>query len=122
MPLSVQRAASVPRDFYDDALCRTDTGVVAAAWTVEPNQRVELHGEWVRGRVLNALALEVCRVCPVQWECATAAIQADEKAGVWGDTLDRLRKLHHDIEVIALAKSANVSVQDAVRGHLTDIS
>ena len=83
MPLSVQRAAAVPRDFYAEALCRPGrSDVVALAWIADPNQSYKLGTQRVKGTVLNAMALATCRICPVQWECASAAILAEEAAGI----------------------------------------
>lgn len=123
MPLSVQRAATVPRDFYDEAMCRPGRSeVISLAWIADPNQSYRLGTQRVKGTVLNSWALTVCHICPVQWECASAAIAADERAGVWGDTLDNLRALRNaGIQPLDLRRS-KVPVQDAVRALVNGIS
>lgn len=123
MPLAVQRAAAVPRDYYAQALCRPGVSDVAAlAWTADPNQSYKLGSERVKGTVLNALALTTCRICPVQWECAAAAIAAEEAAGIWADTLDNLKLLRNDTTILLRAKAGGVPVQVAVRSLVRGIS
>lgn len=114
MPLAVRRAAAVDRSFYDDALCRTDTGVVREAWIAEPTRLYKLGSQRVRGEVMNRWAVEVCKTCPVQWECALAAITAGEAAGVWGDTLENLRRIRHRPEVISKAQARGTPVAVAI--------
>jgi hypothetical protein len=123
MPMAVKRAAAVPRDYYDQALCRPGiTDVPSLAWIADPNQTYHLGTQRVKGSVLNDLALLVCQTCPVQWECASAAITAEEAAGVWADTLDNLRVLRRHPEALLRAKAQGVSVQVAVRSLVTGIS
>lgn len=115
MPLAVQRAARVPRDYYDKALCRDVDENIRIAWIAEPKVRYKFGTQRILGSVLNEFALETCRMCPVQWECAATALEADEAAGIWSDTLDNLRLLRNRPDVLAKAKKRGVPVQDAVR-------
>lgn len=117
MPLTVQRAAGVDRTFYRDALCRDDEHAVPRlAWVVEdPKKKYTIGSHIYRGAVLQRLALEVCAHCPVQWDCAAAALEADEQAGIWADTLDNLRALRYRPGVIEMARSTGVSIQETVR-------
>ncbi|WP_373070175.1 WhiB family transcriptional regulator [Gemmatimonas sp.] len=122
MPLSVQRAASVPRDWYDQALCRNDNGFVKWAWIAEEKVTYKLGTQKIKGHVLHDLALTVCAVCPVQWECALGAIQADERAGVWGEHVDRLRFIANSPHQAAQARAMGFTVQEAVQRIATGIS
>lgn len=62
-----------------DAACRRPGNIVhAVAWTGTPGSQVPNRGgdlDLVRER-----ALSVCRVCPVQWDCARFAIETGD---VW---------------------------------------
>lgn len=124
MPLSVQRAAAVPRDYYTQALCRSGRSETPSiAWTVEPGKRKHrVAGHVYDGDTLIELALLTCRICPVQWECADAAIRAEEAAGIWGDTLDNLRVFRHTPNVLVQLKAAGMPVQVAVRQLVRGIS
>lgn len=122
MPLSVRRAASVSRDFYTDALCRTVNDEIRFFWIADPRVRYGVGSQMIMGSVLNELALETCRLCPVQWECAITAIDADESAGVWGELLDYLRRVRNERVVIERARAEGVPVSVAVRRHLGVVS
>jgi hypothetical protein len=117
MPLSVQRAAAVPRDYYAQALCRPgESSVPSIAWTVEPGKKKHsVAGHLYDGDTLVELALTTCRICPVQWECAAAAIAAEEAAGIWSDHLDNLRVFRRTPNVLLELKARGVPVQEAVR-------
>lgn len=117
MPLSVQRAARVPRDYVSQALCRPDAhpGYPASYFTADPKAVIIQGGKRIKGAVLNEWALTICRICPVQWECALVAIEADECAGVWGDTLENLQRVRDRPEVIKLAQVQGIPVQVAIR-------
>lgn len=124
MPMSVRRAALVPRDYYDQALCRSGrSSTPSIAWTVEPGKRKHLvAGNLYDGDTLVEWALVTCRICPVQWECADVALRAEEAAGIWGDTLDNLRVFRNSPGVLMTLKSSGVPVQVAVRrlaGHIS---
>lgn len=87
------------------------------AWLAESGRRYTLGGHSYRGEKLIELAMLGCSACPVQWRCAAAAIEADERAGIWGDTLDNIRWLGSragHINELALAESTGVSVQRTI--------
>lgn len=118
MPLSLLRAGSVNRDFYEHASCRTDTGVVKKAWTAESGRRYKIGEQTYTGDKLIELALEVCRHCPVQHDCANAAIEAGELIGTWAIRIEDIRFLSKRPrwkEELELARSTGASVQSLVR-------
>ena len=122
MPLAVQRATSVPRDWYDQALCRNDHGFVKWAWIAEERAVYRIGSQDIKGSVLHDLAATVCQVCPVQWECALGAIAADERAGVWGDHVDRLKFIARSPAQAQAARDMGFTVREAVRQLSGDIS
>jgi len=90
----MQRAAMVDRSFYVDAACRNDVrNTPKKAWTAEPGKKYRIGANLYDGDKLIELALLTCSGCPVQWRCAAAAIEADEPAGTWSDTLVNIRWL-----------------------------
>jgi hypothetical protein len=112
MPGALRRAHEVDRSYYKDALCR-QVGHVAA-WIVEPRGKYMLGGQKISGDKLLQAAHMICRQCPVQWECAAVAIEADERAGVWSDWIDNIRwlSLRKDWKNrLQMAKSTGTSVQ-----------
>lgn len=129
MPVSVLRALEVDRAFYADALCKTDRNTPKLAWTADSGTtpRYKIGNQRYSGDKLNEMALLVCDHCPVQWQCAEAAIDAGEAGGVWADRLDNLhylqaRRLTGWRDVLHMAQSTGVSVQRTirmVRGGLT---
>lgn len=123
MPVAVQRAAAVPRDYYSQALCRPGgTEVPALAWTADPNKTYMIGSNRMSGEKLNELAMTTCRICPVQWECAAVAIAADEAAGIWADTIDNLRRFRFAPEALVRAKARGIPVQIALTTRLRGIS
>ena len=117
--MSIQRALSVDRSFYQDAACRSaDGSTPKVAWTASTGRKYRIGGHIYPGEKLIDLALLTCSGCPVQWECASAAIEADERAGVWADTLDNLNWLRRQeadpATTLEMAKSAGVSVQRTI--------
>jgi hypothetical protein len=125
MPLAALRALSVDRGYYADAHCRTPAMTPKAAWLAESGRRYSIGGHSYRGEKLIELALLGCATCPVQWKCAAAAIEADERAGIWADSLDNLRWLAREtkyVDVLEMAESTGVTVQRTIvmlRSHLT---
>lgn len=120
LPLSIQRALQVDRSFYVDAACQTPSGTPKIAWVASPGGKYKVGANTYRGEKLIELALTICMTCPVQWECATAALDADERAGIWGDTLENLSWLRrkHPADYgkkIGMAQSTGVSVQRSIR-------
>lgn len=64
------------------------------AWYTEAGKVHELHdGTKVSGKVLTEVALTFCAMCPVQWECATWAINVDEPYCVWGASYEDIEWL-----------------------------
>ena len=125
MPLSALRALSVDRGYYNKAACRTTDMTPKAAWLAEKGRRYSIGGHIYPGEKLIELALLGCSACPVQWTCASAAIKADERAGVWSDTLENLRWLStlddHET-ILEMAQSTEVTVQRTIvmlRSRLT---
>lgn len=120
LPLSLRRAHDVDRSFYVNAACRTDQGTPKVAWVAAPGEHHRVGAHIWKGSKLIELALSICSTCPVQWQCATAALDADERAGTWGDTLENLhwlRRRHPGdyAKKIELAQSTGVSVQRTIR-------
>ena len=120
LPLSIQRALKVDRSFYDHAACRTDAGTPKIAWVAAPGQRYKVGANNYSGTKLIELAMTTCSTCPVQWQCAIAALDADERAGVWADSLDQLHWLRRTYprdyaDKIEMAQSTGVSVQRTIR-------
>jgi hypothetical protein len=112
--MSIQRAANVDRSFHRDAMCRTPGDTPALAWTAESKRKYPLGGQTYTGEKLIELACEVCRHCPVQWECVTAAIEGDERAGTWSAPIADVRWLGHKKDWrdhVTMARSTGVSVQ-----------
>ena len=126
LPLSIQRAALVDRSFYVDAVCRNEVrGTPKIAWTATPGRKYMVGSNRYDGEKLVELALLSCTGCPVQWKCAAAAIDADEAAGVWGDTLDNLRwlgKRPDHARVLEMAQSTGTPVQRTIRFLRTRIT
>ena len=117
LPLSIQRALRVDRSFYDEANCRTVSGTPRIAWVAAPGRTYTVGANRYSGEKLVELALLGCATCPVQWECSACAIEADERAGIWGDTLDNLKwlsRLGGHEERLKKAKAAGVTVQRAI--------
>ena len=125
LPLSIQRALQVDRSFYTHAACRTERGTPKIAWVASSGRKYQVGANYYSGDKLIELALTVCSTCPVQWQCANAALEADERAGIWADTLDNLhwlRRQGNHQEKLEMAESAGVTVQRTIvilRTHLT---
>jgi hypothetical protein len=118
LPLSIQRALRVDRSFYAEASCRTNEHTAPKiAWVASPGRNYKVGANRYSGEKLIELALSVCSTCPVQWQCASAALEADERAGVWSDTLENLhwlrRRGNHEV-TLRMAQSAGVTVQRTI--------
>lgn len=116
LPLSIQRAAAVDRSFYTDAACRRvrPGSPQRSAWIAEPGRKYRVGGNIYDGDKLIEFALLTCGGCPVQWKCAAAAIEAEERCGIWSDTLENLRYLarrRNHRAILEMAESTGVSVQ-----------
>lgn len=66
-------------------------------WLVEPQEIYVYGDDVVEGDQLQELALQMCAMCPVQWDCVSAAVRANEPWGIWGvmpEDLARLTRMH----------------------------
>ena len=118
MPISMRRAAEADRSYYPQAACRTTGNTPRLAWTAEAGRKYKVGNMTYRGARLIELALEACRYCPVQWDCASTAIEAHESAGTWSDTIENVRwlgrqKNEHE-KLIDMARSTGVPMQRAI--------
>lgn len=87
------------------------------AWFIEPKGKRNLGGAIVRGTELIKVALDICMHCPVQWDCATYALDSNEPQGTWGMAFEDLRwvkKQKNAREIIDTARELGVAVQVAV--------
>ncbi len=108
LPPYLARAAEVDRTFYVNAACRSIIDTPKLAWTAEVKRKYKLNNQEYAGNTLIKMALEVCRHCPVQWECAAAAIEGEEPVGTWADRIENihwLRRQHdHEMHIIQAAE------------------
>ncbi len=118
LPIAMRRAHEADRSYVDQARCTTDTGKPKMIWTAEAERTYVIGDQKFKGETLNELAALECELCPVQWECAIAAIVAGEPIGVWGDTADRLRRFQHmhpdAIPALQAARVTRVTVRVTV--------
>ena len=118
MPISFRRAAEADRSYYPKASCRSPGDTPRLAWTAEAGRKYKVGSQHYRGAKLIELALEVCKYCPVQWDCVETAIEAGESAGTWSDTIENVRWLgrqkREGRELISMARSTGVPVQRAI--------
>lgn len=116
LPVYMQRAAGVKRDFMLHGKCRVGQhSLPREAWTMDRKDKA-LQGEepetWIR------LALTICQSCPVQYDCTRFALQVDERWGTWGVDIIDLQWMKHTKrgpEIIDAAEALGVSVHVAVR-------
>jgi len=113
------RGHGVPIGWRKDAPCSrrrtkafttggTRKGGEPSVWLVEPQERYKFGDGTVSGEQLLEVALGQCSLCPVQWDCASAAVEADEPWGVWGMTYD-------DLEWVKRRADAEGFIRDAQR-------
>lgn len=118
LPLSLLRALKVDRSFYIDASCRNEIrNTPKIAWTATPGRKYQVGANVYDGDKLIELALLGCGGCPVQWRCASAAIEAGECAGTWSDKLENIRWLSKQPnfeDALEMAQSTGVSVQKLI--------
>lgn len=65
-------------------------------WLVEAGEIYIYGNDVVEGAQLQELALAMCAMCSVQWDCASAAVQANEPWGIWAmpaEALERLKRM-----------------------------
>jgi len=73
------------------------------AWYTDPWRVHTLHdGTKISGATLTEVALQFCAMCPVQWDCATWAINVEEPYCVWGAS-------HEDIEWLQRKRSTRAA-------------
>jgi hypothetical protein len=122
MPLSIQRAASVDRSYYAQALCINErNGTPKIAWLATPGKRYRVGANLYDGDKLIELALTTCSICPVQWECTRTAIDADERWGIWGDTLDNIAWLERRSRDLGQSSAAVLDGAKAL-GHSVQVT
>jgi hypothetical protein len=110
----------VDRSWAQRGLCAKDTDVPRLAWTKQKPMRV--NGQVISAKKLTEMAVGVCRLCPVQWECASYAIETGSGwgrggAGLWSTTMERLEWLAHQRDwrnLLAAAKEMNMPVDTAI--------
>jgi len=68
----------------------TRKGGEPSVWLVEPQERYKFGDTTIRGEQLLRVALGQCSLCPVQWDCASAAVEADEPWGIWSMSFEDL--------------------------------
>ncbi len=120
LPEAFARAGEVDRAYYSKALCRTVNDTPKLAWVAEPSGKYRLGENAYRGEKLIEMALTVCAVCPVQWTCARAAIDGDERAGTWAAPMADLRWLRaaHPKQwrtIVDVAEAEGIPVHVAIR-------
>lgn len=111
------RAATVDRTFYKDALCRQEKVIPRISWTAEIKRSYEIEGQKHSGYSLIKMACTICKDCPVQWECARAAINGEELVGTWSDRIENIKWLSRQPDwekSMAAAEKANVPVQTLI--------
>jgi hypothetical protein len=62
------------------------TGKVACEWKPEYWYPEDIPDPVVRVKA-TTIALAACRMCPIQEQCFTYALEANEKHGIWGGSL-----------------------------------
>jgi Transcription factor WhiB len=105
MPRAYTCGHGVPIGWKAEARCgRQRAGMTALSlrkggepsfWCVEPFETYRVGNDRVSGAQLLEIALGECSLCPVQWDCASAAVQADEPWGVWGMSFEALEWVKH---------------------------
>lgn len=126
MGVLITAAFGLSREWAERAACRTwrSDADVPSPWQFDPDQVVYLEREdgtkaTLFGREMRQLALLSCRGCPVQYECATYAVDAKMVAGTWAMKIADLRWLQRQgdraADIIAAAQLEGRPVQVAVR-------
>lgn len=118
LPLHLQRALDVDRSFYRQAICRADDhDTPKLAWTAERRRTYEVGGQRIPGRKLIQMAAMVCQSCPVQWQCAGAAIEGEEPVGTWAAPIEDIHFLASKPrwqQILDHAQVEQVDVQTAI--------
>ncbi len=123
----ITAAFGLDRTWDVDAACHKDrfprgSKLIPSPWQFDPNQKVTFRnsdGEMtiIKGREMIQAALMICHNCPVQYECATYAVEGEVLAGTWAMRifdLAWLRKQSNWRAIIARAKRRAVPLQHYV--------
>ena len=122
-PLHVRLAFDTDMEWRDAGACRGNDGQLRQAWTILAKEELVMGDSIYSGAELIAVALEYCRACPAQYDCARFALDTAPAAayiwGTWGTDMTSLRwlKKRGDAgrQVIEDAESAGVPIQVATR-------
>lgn len=121
-PLHVKLAFETNMEWKAESRCRGNDGALRRAWIIEADEVLVMGESTYLGSDLIAIALEYCKVCPAQYNCARYALDTAPSAsfvfGTWGadqTALRWLKKQDDGIAVIDEAEHAGVSVQEAAR-------
>jgi hypothetical protein len=94
LPLYIQCALGVSRDWTDEARCRRPGQRDARSlWLVSSGEVLDFGGSRYTGANLIQLALLTCLGCPVQWQCTRFALETWPNWGTWGVDISGLRWL-----------------------------
>lgn len=84
-PLHVRLAYDHSLEWRAEGRCRGYDGQLRLAWSILPKEEVAFGDSVYLGSELIALALEFCRGCPVQYDCARYALRtAPSHTYIWG--------------------------------------
>lgn len=112
-------AGEVDRSFYRDAACRQKhDGTPGLAWTAELKRSYQVGPNVFSGHKLIQMACIICKGCPVQWDCARAAIVASEPVGTWADKHENIAWLGKRSDwkrILDRAEHEQTPVQVAIR-------
>lgn len=75
-------------------------------------------GTSISSAKLMDVALTFCQMCPVQWDCASYAVVAQETYLIWAMSNEDMRMLRKRADALILierARNAGISVQVAIR-------
>ena len=135
MPSSITKAIGVARVVNRrpdrDLRCLSPQGMLSQAWHVLKGEFVGEDGhiyakrvhapagvEVIAGTRMIELALQHCKTCPAQWDCADTAVEVGELWGTWAMTLDDLLWLQDRVDahlLIEQARNHKIAVQVVVR-------
>jgi hypothetical protein len=125
-PLHVRLIYEADLSWSKDGKCRT-SGQGNTPWTILPKETITLGKHIVEGKVLIAMALEVCRGCPVQWDCARHALESAPHDyyiwGTWGAKMEDLRWLKRQADGLGRIEDAhetNEPVQVMIKRERTE--
>ena len=111
LPIGWKAEAACSRDRAPAVPAGGRKGGTPSIWLVDPQERYLFGDTTVRGDQLTEVALGECSMCPVQWDCASFAVMADEPWGTWGMLLDDLEWLKRQTFAETLIRNAEVRGQ-----------